>query len=151
MNRNKSSIFLMELIIAIGFFAMVSAVSMQAFAAARNMSMESVSLQRAVIHSTSAKAVFRASQGDLDQVASLMGGQIHGNTLTLEFSEHWELADDPALVRYQLQLTNLTLEPTMLMAAITVTNLATDNILYHIPVHLYLGVERRIGGISWAD
>ena len=65
--RSASSLFLIELIIAIGFFAVASAVCLQLFVRARLVSIQSADLSRATLAAQSAAEAFRGGGGSADR------------------------------------------------------------------------------------
>ena len=73
MRRSKSSLFLMELIIIICFFALASVICMQLFAAAHTISRRSTGIQMAVMNAQNAAEIFVAT----------------GNTYGMWFDENW--------------------------------------------------------------
>ena len=73
--RSASSLFLIELIIAIGFFAVASAVCLQLFVRARLVSIQSADLSRATLAAQSAAEAFRGCGGSLEKASALLGGQ----------------------------------------------------------------------------
>lgn len=70
--HSGSSLFLMELILAILFFSVASAVCVQLFARAHTASEQSAALNRAVLAAESAAEAFKGA-ADLDEAARLTG------------------------------------------------------------------------------
>lgn len=70
--HSGSSLFLMELILAILFFSVASAVCVQLFARAHTASEQSAALNRAVLAAESAAESFKGAD-DLDEAVRLMG------------------------------------------------------------------------------
>lgn len=87
--RSASSLFLIELIIAIGFFAVASAVCLQLFVRARMVSIQSADLSRATLAAQSAAEAFRGCGGSLEEVSALLGGQEEGGALTVWYGPDW--------------------------------------------------------------
>ena len=87
--RSASSLFLIELIIAIGFFAVASAVCLQLFVRARLVSIQSADLSRATLAAQSAAEAFRGCGGSLEEASALLGGQEEGGALTVWYGPDW--------------------------------------------------------------
>ena len=87
--RSASSLFLIELIIAIGFFAVASAVCLQLFVRARLVSIQSADLSRATLAAQSAAEAFRGVGGSLEKASALLGGQEDDGALTVWYGPDW--------------------------------------------------------------
>lgn len=87
--RSASSLFLIELIIAIGFFAVASAVCLQLFVRARLVSIQSADLSRATLAAQSAAEAFRGCGGSLEKASALLGGQEDDGALTVWYGPDW--------------------------------------------------------------
>lgn len=70
---SRSGLFLIELIAAIGLFALASAVCVQLFAQAHLISEESRNLSQAMLRAQSAAECFKAAAGDLEHAFALLG------------------------------------------------------------------------------
>lgn len=70
--HSGSSLFLMELILAILFFSVASAVCVQLFARAHTASEQSAALNRSVLAAESAAEAFKGA-ADIDEAVRLMG------------------------------------------------------------------------------
>ncbi len=105
-SSSRTSLFLMELILVIFFFAVCSAVSLQVFAAARVMSERSAALSSAVLQAQSAAEVYQAAGGNLDHATDLLDGEQVQNGLIVYYDKTW-LPTNKSAARYQLTLTAL--------------------------------------------
>lgn len=72
MKHSKTSLFLMELIISIMFFAIASAVCIQLFVKSYQISTSSVELNHAVQWAENAAEVYYSCSGDLNAVGSIL-------------------------------------------------------------------------------
>jgi len=134
MGRSKSGLFLMELIIAITFFAVASAICIQLFAAAHTMSSRSIGIQMAVANAQSAAESFKMTDGDMDTMAGLLGATLAEGRLVVEFDENWA---PTASGRYRMVVeADFTIIPAA--ATIVVTDEALERELYSITVRRYL-------------
>ncbi|MEG1773840.1 MAG: hypothetical protein RR320_03185 [Oscillospiraceae bacterium] len=103
----RSGLFLMELILAIGFFALTSAVCVQIFARAHLISRESGELTHAMLWCQSAAESFKATDGDLAGTAALLGAERSGqNSLSQDYGADFQ-CDPPEhlMAPYRLTLT----------------------------------------------
>jgi hypothetical protein len=89
-SKSKSSLFLLELLIIIAFFAVASAVCIRLFARAHVVSVDSRDLNRAVIVAQSAAETFKAACGDQQAMARILGGVIGpGEEILLYYDSGW--------------------------------------------------------------
>ena len=86
----RVGVFLIELIVAIGFFAMASAVCMQVFAQASIISKESEDLSQAMLYAQSAAEVFKFTGGDLQATAEILEGNLDGNRMVISYNHDWQ-------------------------------------------------------------
>lgn len=84
MNKSKSSLFLMEIMFAVLFFSIASAVCLQLFARAYTLSQDTVTLDRTVSICQSAAAVLGGA--DMDTFCEIYDrGQWQGSTYIVPF------------------------------------------------------------------
>ena len=100
-SSSRTSLFLMELIIAILFFSLAGAVCIQLFVRAHIISGKSVELNYSVLWAQNTAELFYGCNGDTEQMAALLENSEvsdHGNgqTLTLLFDQDFHtLKSDP--------------------------------------------------------
>lgn len=88
----RSNLFLMEMILAILFFSLASAVCMQLFVKARTLSQKTSQQNHAMSIAKSAASVFEAGDGTLDNLLSEYPNSMSdGTELTIYFDENWDL------------------------------------------------------------
>ena len=138
MSRSKSGLFLMELIIAIAFFAVSSAVCVQLFAMAHNLSSRSVGIQMAVMNAQSAAESFKSTGGDIDSMTSILQSSVVDDTLVLGFDENWIRSSHD--IRF-VMVVEIDASTALATAVITVTDNMLDEELYSLTVLRYLGVN----------
>lgn len=92
MKHSKSSMFLMELIIAILFFSLASAVCIQLFAQSHLISRETVNQNYAISHAQSLAEIWYATEGDPEKMQSLLKNTstADGTDLILMFDKSWQ-------------------------------------------------------------
>ncbi|MCR5100771.1 MAG: hypothetical protein K6B41_05355 [Butyrivibrio sp.] len=102
--HSRSSLFLMELIIAIMFFSLASAVCIQLFAKAHIISDNSINKNNAIIQSQNIAEAFTGVKGNFDSLAlmypdSLLSGETSASEgeMFLFWDEDWNTiaVDDP--------------------------------------------------------
>lgn len=97
---SKSSLFLMELIIAILFFAIASGMCMQIFVKAHLITKQTNREQNAVVASDSVIAALKNASGDLNQVASLFEGKIENEQVTIWLNESFQITSSNQSMYY---------------------------------------------------
>lgn len=103
MKHSKSALFLMELIIAILFFALASTVCIRLFSKAYLLSKQTVNENHAVMHAQNLAECFLATEGNLvkmkeffpDATIDITTSDTNQSTytLTLVFDDKWSLCD----------------------------------------------------------
>ena len=91
MKHSKSALFLMEMIIAILFFSLASAVCIQLFAKAHTLSRQTVNENHAVIQAQNLAECYLAMNGDLQQIADLykVGCTATTDRILVYFDKNW--------------------------------------------------------------
>ena len=138
MSRSKSGLFLMELIIAIAFFAVSSAVCVQLFAMAYNLSSRSVGMQMAVMNAQSAAESFKLTGGDIDSMRYVLQASVIDGRIVAGFDENWNMASYD--VRFEMIVETDT-STSLATATISVTDNVMGEELYSLTVKRYLGVN----------
>lgn len=96
----------MELMIAICFFAITSAVCVQVFAKAHLVSEKTTNLNHAIAQSESVAESFRACNGNLLDTAALFpSGILKENMLTIDYGKDWQPCSRETSGAYRLTLT----------------------------------------------
>ena len=137
MSRSKSGLFLIELIIAIGFFALAGAVCIQLFGVAHNLRTRAFGLQMAVVSAQSAAESFKATGADPHRMSELLGGHLTGERITLGYNENWGRADIQE-ARY-IMVVEVDTTEIPASAVITVWDSVFDEQLYALMAKSYLG------------
>ena len=93
MKHSRSSLFLMEMIIAILFFSLASAVCIQLFARSHLLSTKTVNRNHAVTQAQSLAESYLSLEGDVTAMQDLFSPSelIDENTLRLAFDSNWNL------------------------------------------------------------
>ena len=136
MSRSKSGLFLMELIIAICFFAVASAICVQLFAAAHTLSRRSIGIQMAVTNAQSVAEGFKMLGDDIDTLAGIWQVPAAGGGFTAWFDEDWGMSEGGG--RYEM-IVEVDLESVPAIASITVVDTVFGTMLHSLSVRRYLG------------
>ena len=138
MARSKSGLFLMELIIAICFFAVASAICIQLFAHAHNLSQRSKGIQMAVINAQSVAEGFRGLHGDVDSLANLWNVQANDGRFVAWFDDDWAKISQNGRFEMVVEIDTASV-PAILDITVTDTMLETE--LYSARLRRYLNVR----------
>lgn len=99
--HSKSSIFLMELIIAILFFSIASAICMQLFVKAHVLSKNTKELNNAVIICESLAEAFRGTDGDFNEFVALYENcTTTKSSMTLYYDKNFNHCDEVSSYYY---------------------------------------------------
>ena len=146
MKHSRSSLFLMEMIIAILFFSLASAVCIQLFAKSHLLSTQTVNRNHAVIWAQNLAESYLSAEGDLDKVIILfsLSELPEENTLRLSFDNTWKLCSADETTCFRAELVNVPAEDTGIMKAeITVYEISTpESPIYTLSV-MHHTAERR--------
>ncbi|MCL2627780.1 MAG: hypothetical protein FWD44_03670 [Oscillospiraceae bacterium] len=97
-NRSKSSLFLIEQLIAIAVFAICAVACIRIISTAYFYSRDSRDIGFAIIAAENAAENFKAVSGDFEIVADILGGsktQADGNlVITVYYDNDWQITDD---------------------------------------------------------
>jgi hypothetical protein len=88
--HSKSMSLLLEIVAMLLIFSLCAAVSLKIFANAREMSHKADTLSGAAMWAQSAAEVYKSKNGDLNEVADVLGGSIDGGKVQLWLSDNWE-------------------------------------------------------------
>ncbi len=102
----KSSLFLMELIIAIFFFALCAAICLRIFALAYTMNQSSRNLDQAVYKAESIAEIYKSTGGNLAETAVIYGGSgvVTVKSLRISFDKEWKPVLQGKDVSFELEL-----------------------------------------------
>ena len=141
MRHSKSHLFLMELIIAILFFALSSTVCIQLFIKSYTLNKNTVNQNQAVIHAQNLAESYLACNGSVVEIANVLSSfhpELAQNTIAIYFDSDWQVCDKAnALYTAQL-LTHNASEDGLISANIQIfdknnSTIYELNISHHIP------------------
>lgn len=142
-SAHKSSLFLIELIIAIAFFTLASAVCLRLFVTSHLLSRETTDLNAAVNLAVSAAETFRNCSGDRQTLETLLPelktASESGSTDTRLCAYYGEdsapCEKNDALYTLSISLSQ---DCRLVSALIQVMQANTDTLLYELPVQVYV-------------
>ena len=132
---SASGMFLIELLLAILIFSIASAICLQVFVTAHQISNESNNINRAVIVAQNGAECFKAAGGDLSETARLLGGNVAGggSVIELYYDASWKPAE-PHDFEYILEIKEITDRGGGLTDSAAVVSDADGNQIFSIPV-----------------
>ena len=134
MGHSKSGLFLFELIIVIALFAISSAMCMQLFAMAHNLSEKSANTRMAIANAGSAAESFKLT-GDAAGVARMMDLPVLESRLEALYDNDWNIVPDGGRFRMTMKV-DTGVSPAA--AVIVVDDLERGAKLYRLEVKKFL-------------
>lgn len=131
-SKSKSGLFLLELIIAIVFFALSSVICIQLFVKAHTLSQKNTELNMAVIQAQNAAEAFKAANGEPEKFAEFLNGPSGGEAndgqyvCDLFFNSDWQRVDGRDKAAYTLHVVMTPLEALRSIDISVWTNRRTD-------------------------
>lgn len=142
---SKSGLFLIELIIAIVFFALTSAVCVQLFVRAHLVSRSSSETTTAVIEARNAAECFRASGGSAEKLASLLGSgapEISGESerYAVYYDGDWQRVSAREKASYELSV-DVGSEGGLATAGVAVRRIGEESVIFRLESKSYSAEE----------
>ncbi|MDD3570935.1 MAG: hypothetical protein PHY44_07540 [Lachnospiraceae bacterium] len=94
LNRNKSGLFLMELIVVTLFFSVVAVIVLKIFIAGEKLSTESQVLTNTVIQAQNAAQLIKSDSGKTESLCNYYGTEEKDGTITVYFDGKFVPSDD---------------------------------------------------------
>ena len=91
--RSKSTLFLIEQLIVIAVFALCAAACIAILAHSFFTAEETRDMSNALLRAENAAEAFKATGGDLDAVADIIGGEVFYDLLIVSYDSGWQLSD----------------------------------------------------------
>lgn len=135
---HKSSLFLIEIIIAIAFFSLASAVCLQLFVKSHSLSADANELNNAVNLTTSAAESFRQCNGSTEELAQLFPQlKITGeNTLAGYYDKDFSSCEKDT-ASYVMQV-SISTEDDLCSANIAFKSTENRAVIYELPVQVHI-------------
>ena len=142
-NTHKSSLFLIELIIAIAFFSLASAVCLRLFVKSHLLSRETTELNTAVNLATSVAESFRYASGDehiLESLLPELESPSESNCSTPKYYAYYSEDGDNCAKSDAIYTMTMTIshEEQDASALIQIRHSDNDTLLYELPVQIYV-------------
>lgn len=135
---HKSSLFLIELILAIAFFALASAVCLQLFVKSHMISQETSQLNTAVNLASSAAECFREGNGNADALLTLMP-ELEADPDSASLTAFYNADGSPCKEADAMYVLTMKITESALICAEIEVLLAKDSSpVYELPVQIHL-------------
>lgn len=92
--RSKAPLALMEQTVMVLVFALAAALCLRAFVWSDARSRQNEARDQAFLHAQSAAETLKASGGDFDRAAALLGGDWDGSVWTFSYDQDWQTVLD---------------------------------------------------------
>ena len=134
--KSKSSLFLIEMLIAIFFFALAAIVGTRLFALSQVTANSSTELNFAVSECSSIAEVFESCKGDISAMSVILGGSLDEKYITLFYDENWQEKEDVAEASYRIKV-NVISENNLANVDIVVCKLGEGKNIYKLSESRY--------------
>lgn len=123
----RSNLFLLELILAILFFSLASAVCMQLFAKARTLSTQASLQNHALVEAKNACALFQSREGSLEKLQEDYSCSVlTDSSLTVYYDEDWELcSQEDSVYTMEIQRKSTDYEEKLVRGTVSVSGKET--------------------------
>lgn len=141
MNKSKTSLFLMEMILSVLIFSISVAICVKVFMKAYNISYSTKELNMAVTRCTSAAELFYGFSGDLSQIQMEMDADHSGisdkGSLTLFYNGKYDKCSEKDAEYYMLLVNHK--DEDILTCDITMCKYNNDEVIYSLSLDMYTG------------
>lgn len=140
MNRSsKTVLFLIEMIIAIAFFAYSSAVCTSLFVKAHDISARTREETKAMTLAKSAGEVFKSQNGEASGISTVLGGKHDEKTVRVYYNKDWDKSDSKN-AKYCLEIKTGS-EGSFKTADISVIRAEDELIIYNLNLKKYCALN----------
>ena len=109
----QSSLFLMEMMVVILYFALTSAICVHLFAQSYQTAKHSEDLTNGVLQAESAAELYKSTAGDLQQTAELLDAKWEAaGSLMVLYDAHWQIVQQDGAYQLTMSAAQETLIPT---------------------------------------
>ena len=133
-NESKAPLVLMEQVIMVLVFALVSAVCIQAFALARTTSIRMSDRDHAMNISQTLAETVKAYSGNMEAVCGSLGGEIEGEQLVFYYDSGWESVSKSADASFRAVFAQEEQDGFCRYGQITVSDTAEDQEIFSMRV-----------------
>lgn len=134
MNKNKTRLLLIEIILAIMFFSLASGVCMQLFAKASLISKDNNNKLQSISVLQSFQGVL--TKNDIAYTAQFFNGEYTQDSITIYYDNNWQVANEN--IMYTLQAVNTDLDNwrVVILNVNTENEILTQDLTIHKPMLL---------------
>lgn len=134
MNKNKTRLLLIEIILAIMFFSLASGVCMQLFAKASLISKDNNNKLQSISVLQSFQGVL--TKNDIAYTAQFFNGEYTDDSITIYYDNNWQVANEN--IMYTLQAVNTDLDNwrVVILNVNTENEILTQDLTIHKPMLL---------------
>ena len=139
--RSKSSLFLIELIIAVLFFALASTVCIQMFVRGHMINISNSEKEHAIMLTQSLAESYEATDGDVNAMAKLFDDAIiAGDSINFCYDSDWNAINEDEAV-YKVSLTSA-IDGNFSNASIVTVNLSSGEEIYTLDTKIYRNMRK---------
>ena len=131
--KNKAPLTMMEQVIMLLVFALAAGLCLQAFVAANQTSKTYAARDRAATAAQSAAETLKATTGNYEEAADLLGGILWEGNLTVYYDENWRLSDAPDIAYVVTAPPADLSQPFLAQTTVTVTDADLEP-LFSLPI-----------------
>ncbi|MEA5083222.1 MAG: hypothetical protein VB018_03600 [Lachnospiraceae bacterium] len=138
LNRNKSGLFLMELIVVTLFFSVAAVIVLKIFFAGETLSRESQVLTNAVIQAQNAAQLIKSDSGKTESLCDYYGTTENDGIIVIYFDKEFVPCenDDKASIK---MVVNQTIDGQIVDSTIDFLHIDNDQIVYSLETKTYTG------------
>lgn len=149
MSHSKTSLFLMELIIAILFFALSSAVCIRLFVKSHDISNHARSLTSSAMWCENVVEIFRATEGNSQHIVNILQENDHAyveyqsvdsseSTITLYFDSNWNLLQSMDDLEHSKYIIRALIYENEGMMTCDISSSGSGKEIYHLTVNHFI-------------
>lgn len=146
--HSKSSLFLMELIISILFFALASAICIQLFVYAHTKTQQSQEISLSMTQCESAAELYRAANGNLSALAVPLHGKISNGSMLCMFDRNGNFGADQSDYLMELHQAETDGLSTLLIQVYSLKNENEMENIYSLTIQVHPPYIAQKGGQS---
>lgn len=141
LNRNKSGLFLMELIVVTLFFSAAAVISVRIFFAGESISKDSRLLTNAVIEAQNAAQLIKNDAGGMETFCSYYGVSIEGGKAIVYFDEAFVPCEHEEGAKIEMIVIQ-TQEEKIVESSINLVDAGSNKSVYSLETKTFLGRRR---------
>lgn len=140
LNRNKSGLFLMELIVVTLFFSVAAVIVLKIFYTGEKLSRESQSLTNAVIQAQNAAQLIKSDSGKTESLCDYYGTTENNGSIVVYFDDEFIPCDNDDSASIKMVVTQTT-SGQIVNSNIDFVHIANDRSVYSLETKTFAGRE----------